>query len=162
MEKQFPIVTEEPSVIKSTILDFAFTPLRLASSGRDYLLETYGTEYKKCGGDGAVAGTKALLTTGLVVTSDALAWVSALLSQTRDQSRDFASAKYQQAQSYASQASRFANEKKGEALQYAQDKGEQAKSYAYTTGAEARDGVVKAKEAGERKAGQAKAKAEGN
>lgn len=157
VEKHFPIVTEQPAVIKKTLLGYARAPFDTLEEGRAYLFNTYDSEYQKCGGPNSIfnssakdisflAAFKALITTALVIMSDLLAWLSAYIGQKQKESRDFASAKYHQAQTIASQASRYANEKGGEAVHYAQEKGEQAKSYAYSTGREANEQAKKTKE----------------
>ena len=196
VEDSFPLVKEEPSVIKNTLLDWATYPLKVAQEGKEHVLKTYGSEYQKCGGssqsssssssssDSTINNTlaavvptiKATVTTSLVLTSDLLAYLSAMVTRTRDSSRDFASAKYHQAQSLANQATRFANDKKTEALsfadqkrsealtyasekrddalQYAHEQGERVKGAAYASGKEAKD-------VAERKKNQAKTKVDG-
>ncbi|KAL8684249.1 MAG: hypothetical protein Q9218_008368, partial [Villophora microphyllina] len=81
---------QDTKQLKNSILDLAFMPLRLANGGKDYVLDTYGKEYKKCGGNGYIAGGKAMVTTGLVVTSDFLSNVAAWLNQKKEQSKDVA------------------------------------------------------------------------
>ena len=90
VDETFPIVKEDTDKIKGTVLDYAFFPFRLAGEGKDYALNTYSNEYKKCGGDGVVAGGKALITTGLVFTSDSLAWLSSFLSAKKEQAKTVA------------------------------------------------------------------------
>ena len=68
-------------------------PLRMAFQGKDYVFKTYGSEYKKCGGDGLVASGKAMITTGLVVTSDTLTWLSDFLSQKKAEAKEVAKEK---------------------------------------------------------------------
>ena len=161
VEKKFPIVAEDPSVIKKNILDIAFSPLRFAHGIKDHVFSTYGSEYKKCGGGAKpssdssqkaeqvgtnyVAGVKATITTSMVLTSDILTSISEFLSVKRDQSRDFASQKYHQAQSYANQATRYAGDRKDEAVKYAQEKGGEVREYAYTTGKEAEEKAKRVK-----------------
>lgn len=88
VDETFPIVKEDAQRIKGTIFDYAFMPLRLAGQSKDYVLKTYSSEYKKCGGDGYVAGGKAMVTTGLVVTSDSLAWLSSFVNQKKEQTKE--------------------------------------------------------------------------
>ena len=88
VDQKFPIVKEDAQKIKGTVLDFAFAPVRMAFEGKDYVFKTYSSEYNKCGGDGVVAGGKAMITTGLVVTSDTLAWLSTYLSQKKEQTKE--------------------------------------------------------------------------
>lgn len=88
VDQTFPIVKQDTDKIKGTVLDYAFLPFRLAGEGREYALNTYSAEYKKCGGDGVVAGGKALITTGLVFTSDSLAWLSSFLGAKKEQTKN--------------------------------------------------------------------------
>ena len=88
VDQTFPIVKEDTETIKGSLFDLAFLPFRLANGGKDYVLKTYSSEYKKCGGDGVVSGGKAVITTGLLVTSDSLAWLSEYLGQKKEQTKD--------------------------------------------------------------------------
>ena len=179
LESKFPIVKEQPSVIRSTLYSYATAPIDWAFSAKDHVLSTYESEYKNCGADASkpittvpnlVAGVKASITTSLTLTSDILAHISAFVSTKRDQSRDFASAKYHQAQSMASQATRYAQDKRGEAWTYAnekggevwgyaQNKGEEVKGMAYASGKELQEGAEKTKARGEAKGREVKEKA---
>lgn len=44
----------------------------------------YGAEYKKCGGNGLVASGKAVITTGLVLSQESLAWLSGWLQTAKE------------------------------------------------------------------------------
>jgi len=88
VDEKFPIVKEETEKIKGTIFDYAGYPLKLAGDGKAYLFDTYSSEYKKCGGDGYVAGGKAVISTSLVITSESLAWISAFLGAKKEQAKD--------------------------------------------------------------------------
>ncbi|KAI4201299.1 MAG: hypothetical protein LQ350_003337 [Teloschistes chrysophthalmus] len=98
IDARYPIVKQDTHKIKNSILDFAFMPLRMANEGKDYLIETYGKEYRKCGGDGYVAGGKAVVTTGLVVTSDSLAWLASYLNRKKEEGKDVAKQTKEQVQ----------------------------------------------------------------
>lgn len=88
VDEKFPIVKEDAEKIKGTIFDYALMPFVLAGQSKDYVLKTYSNEYKKCGGDGYIAGGKAMVTTGLVVTSDSLAWLSTFLNKKKEQTKE--------------------------------------------------------------------------
>lgn len=90
VEHTFPIVKEDTQKIKSSVLNLAFFPFRIAGSSKDYVFNTYTGEYKKCGGDGIISGGKAIITTGLVVTSDTLSFLSAVLAQKTEQTKEVA------------------------------------------------------------------------
>ena len=149
VDSRFPIVKEDTEKIKGTVLDYAYFPFRVVNDGKNYVFDTYGSEYKKCGGDGYVAGGKAVITTGLVVTSDTLAWLSSFLGQKKDEGSAYASKKYDQASTYA-------NEKSGTARHFAHDKAEQAKNLAYQKKDEAKDAAGQAKQTTEQKGTEAK------
>lgn len=93
VDSTFPIVKEDTVKVKSAVIDFAFFPLRLAGTSKDYVLNTYSGEYKKCGGDGYISGGKAIITTSLVVTSDSLAFLSSFLARKKQQTKEIAKEK---------------------------------------------------------------------
>ena len=80
VEDRVPIVKSETQEIKGTIFSYANWPIEKAGETKQYVFGTYDGEYKKCGGDGYVAGSKALITSSLVISSDVLTWVSNYLS----------------------------------------------------------------------------------
>ena len=149
IDDSFPILKKDTETIKGTILDFAFFPFRVANDGKDHIFDTYGSEYKKCGGDGYVAGTKAMVTTGLVVTSDTLSWLSSFLGKKKDEGSDYAAKKYGQASDYVS-------EKSDAATAFANEKAEQTKKFAYQKKDEAKDAAGQAKQTTEQKGSEAK------
>ena len=149
VDHKFPIVKEDTEKIKGTVLDYAYFPFRLAGDSKNYVLDTYSSEYRKCGGDGYVAGSKAVITTGLVVTSDTLAWLSAFLGQKKDEGSDYAAQKY-------GAASKYAHEKSDQAVHLAAEKAEQAKNLAYQKKEEGKDVAASAKETAQAKGSEAK------
>lgn len=52
-----------------------FFPVRKGLETKDHVFDVYSSEYKKVGGEGLVTSGKALISAGLVVTSEALTWV---------------------------------------------------------------------------------------
>ena len=85
VDDRFPIVKEDTKKIRGTILDYIFHPVVIAGRQKDYVFQTYGSEYKKCGGDGYVASGKAVVTTSLIAVSDVLEWFSEFLRQSKGQ-----------------------------------------------------------------------------
>jgi len=76
VDDTFPIVKEDTQKVKSTVLDFAFFPLRLAGSGKDYVFGTFNDEYKKTGGDdGIFKLAKATISTELKVGHDTVSYI---------------------------------------------------------------------------------------
>jgi hypothetical protein len=87
VDKAFPIVREDTEKIKGTLLDTAYFPLRLATDAKEHVFQTYSSEYTKCGGNGIVASGKAVITTGLVLSQEYLAWLSAFLNTKQKQAK---------------------------------------------------------------------------
>ncbi|KAL1986212.1 hypothetical protein VTN96DRAFT_6727 [Rasamsonia emersonii] len=85
VDETFPIIKEDTEKIKGTILGTAYFPLQLVGDVRKHVLDTYDSEYKKCGGDGLVASGKAVITTGLVISQESLAWLSSVLAARKEQ-----------------------------------------------------------------------------
>jgi len=92
-DEQVPIVKSETKDIQGTIYSFINWPLDKASTTKDWALNTYSDEYKKCGGEGYVAGGKAVITTSLVLSSDVLKWASSFLQAKKEEAKEFAQEK---------------------------------------------------------------------
>ncbi|KEF60696.1 uncharacterized protein A1O9_02257 [Exophiala aquamarina CBS 119918] len=87
-DERVPIVKSETKEIKGTIFSYVHWPLEKAGETKDWAFSTYNEEYKKIGGDGYVTGGKAVVTTSLILTSDALKWVSSFLQAKKDEAKD--------------------------------------------------------------------------
>ena len=78
LDNNFPLITKDTATVRDTVADYVLVPVRLpltfAHRGREYLAQTYGREYRSCGGEGVVSMGKAMLGTGLVVVGDAVSW----------------------------------------------------------------------------------------
>ena len=88
IDSRFPIIREDTQKIRGTIYTHASYPVRFAGDVKHHLLDTYGSEYKKCGGDGVVASGKAIITTSLVLSSESLAWASTWFQSTKREIKD--------------------------------------------------------------------------
>ncbi|KAJ5172194.1 hypothetical protein N7492_004787 [Penicillium capsulatum] len=76
IDSRFPIVREDTQKIRGTIYNHASYPARFAGDVKEHLFDIYGSEYKKLGGDGFVTSGKAVITTGLVLSSESLNWAT--------------------------------------------------------------------------------------
>jgi len=85
VDATFPLLTKDTATIKDTAWSYALFPLHKADETRSYVLGTWGQHYKSYGGNGVVAGGRALVTTGLTVSSDLLAAVTSFLGQKKTQ-----------------------------------------------------------------------------
>ncbi|KAK5064775.1 hypothetical protein LTR84_000609 [Exophiala bonariae] len=87
-DEKVPIVKSETKEIKGTIFGYVHWPLEKAGETKDWALNTYSSEYKKIGGEGYVTGGKAVVTTSLILTSDALKWVSSFLQAKKEEAKE--------------------------------------------------------------------------
>lgn len=87
VDSTFPIIKEDTEKVKSTVLDYAFFPLRVAASGKDYVFTTYNDEYKKVGGQGYFTSAKAMISTELKVASDILHYGAEWLGPKKEQAK---------------------------------------------------------------------------
>lgn len=62
--------------------------MRKGYETKDHVFDVYHSEYKKVGGDGLVTSGKALVSTGLVVTTEALTWVGDFLKARKVQAKE--------------------------------------------------------------------------
>jgi len=97
-DEVFPIVKEDSAKIKDSAFSYATYPIKLAQDGSNYVLSTYTNEYKKCGGEGInpIAGTKALISSSLIITSETLAWLSGKMKAKKEEAKQLADDKLKQ------------------------------------------------------------------
>jgi len=93
IDSRFPAVKKPTSELYDNATGLAFYPLKMAGDGKEYVFGVWGSEVKKVGGDGVVAKGKAAITTSLVVTSDALSWLSAVLGKKKAEVKEVAKEK---------------------------------------------------------------------
>ncbi|KAI1139935.1 hypothetical protein F5Y05DRAFT_336436 [Hypoxylon sp. FL0543] len=79
IDERLPVLKKPTHELWTDGKNLVFFPLRKGFETKDHVFDVYGSEYKKVGGDGLVTSSKALVSTGLVVTSEALAWIGDLL-----------------------------------------------------------------------------------
>jgi len=76
VDERVPIVKSETAEVKGKIMDIATFPLVKANETKEWVFGTYTEQYKRCGGDGYVAGAKAMVTSPIVLTTEVLQWVN--------------------------------------------------------------------------------------
>jgi len=81
IESKFPYVKKPTGEIYDEGKAIVFFPLRKGSEGKDYLFGVFGQEKKNVGGEGVITYGKAVVATGLVVSSDVVGWLGAFLSK---------------------------------------------------------------------------------
>jgi hypothetical protein len=93
LDSKFPVVKKPTGELYDNATGLAMFPLKKGKEGKEYVFGVYGREYKKVGGEGIVTYGKAAMTTGLIVSSDALSWLSEVLSQKKKVAKEVTSEK---------------------------------------------------------------------
>lgn len=88
LDSTFPVVKKPTGEILDNAKGYAYFPVSKATEGKDYVLKTYNSECKKVGGDGIVTLGKAAVTTTLIVSSDALSWLSQFLAAKKAETKE--------------------------------------------------------------------------
>jgi len=88
VDATFPIVKKPTGELYDNATGIAFFPLKKGTEAKDYVFKTYNSEVKKVGGDGIITFGKAAVTTTLIVSSDALSWLSNFLSTKKEQTKE--------------------------------------------------------------------------
>ncbi|PMD35038.1 CAP20-like protein [Hyaloscypha variabilis F] len=93
IDSKFPVVKKPTADIYNEGKSIVFFPLKKGNEGKEYVFGVFGSEKKKVGGEGLVTVAKATVATGLVVSSDALSWLSAFLGQKKAEAKEVANEK---------------------------------------------------------------------
>ncbi|KAJ6044558.1 hypothetical protein N7499_007058 [Penicillium canescens] len=88
IDTRFPIIKEDTQKLRGSIYNGASMPVRLAGEVKHHVFDIYGSEYKKCGGDGVFASGKAVVTTSLVLSQESLAWISTFLQTKKEEVKE--------------------------------------------------------------------------
>lgn len=88
LDSKFPVVKKPTGELYDEGKAIVFYPLKVGNEGKEYVLSVFGGEKKKVGGEGVVTWAKAGIATGLVVSSDALGWLSAFLSKKKKEAKE--------------------------------------------------------------------------
>ncbi len=96
VEETFPIVKTPTDQLKGKITSTVYMPVRVASESKDYVARTWEDQYTHTDGAGLFRAGRAMLSTGLVVTSDSLSWLGQFLSAKKEQSKQVVNEKTSQ------------------------------------------------------------------
>ncbi|KAI1506769.1 hypothetical protein F5X99DRAFT_365493 [Biscogniauxia marginata] len=88
VDERLPALKKPTDELLTDGKNFIFFPVRKGLETKDHVLSVYNSEYKKAGGDSLVASSKALISTGLVVTTEALNWIGDLLKSGKVQAKE--------------------------------------------------------------------------
>lgn len=87
VEETFPVVKTPTEDLKNGVKATVFFPVRVAFEGKDYVFKTWDDQYKSTGGNGITRPVRAMISTGLVVTSDSLSWLSEFIGAKKEQAK---------------------------------------------------------------------------
>lgn len=93
LDVKVPAVKKPTGELYAEGKGIAFFPLNKAFEGKDYVLNTFNSETKKVGGSGVVMLGKAAITTTLIVSSDALAWLTSFAANKKADAKVYANEK---------------------------------------------------------------------
>lgn len=88
LDEKLPIVKKPTNEIINDAKTLVLLPFRIGQSGREHVLNTYDSEYKKVeGNNNLVRGGKAVLTTTLILTTDTVNTISSFLGAKKTEAR---------------------------------------------------------------------------
>lgn len=90
IEETFPIVKTPTEKIKDTVTGTVFLPVTVASQSKDYVFRTWEDQYTHTDGQGILRAGRAMVSTGLTVTSASLDWLSKFLGAKKEQAKQVA------------------------------------------------------------------------
>ncbi|KAI1269862.1 hypothetical protein F5Y18DRAFT_422818 [Xylariaceae sp. FL1019] len=88
IDERLPVFKKPTDELWTDGMNIVFFPVRKGLETKDHVFDVYHAECKKVGGDGVATVGKALLSTGLVVTSEALQWVGDMLRAGKVQAKE--------------------------------------------------------------------------
>ncbi|QSZ37466.1 hypothetical protein DSL72_008564 [Monilinia vaccinii-corymbosi] len=88
IDSKFPAVKKPTGELYSDGKYLVFYPLTKGSEGKEYVLGKYNSEVKKTEDQGILGYGKAVVSTGLIVSSEAFQWLSQFLSAKKAEAKE--------------------------------------------------------------------------
>lgn len=88
LDTRFPAVKKPTGELYSEGKSLVFFPIKVGNDGKEYVFGTYSKEVDKTKKEGLVGYGKAVVSTGLIVGSDTLAWVSEFWQGKKQQAKE--------------------------------------------------------------------------
>ncbi|ORY60095.1 uncharacterized protein BCR38DRAFT_460049 [Pseudomassariella vexata] len=88
VDERLPVLKTPTKELYSNGKQIVFYPVVKGKDATDHVFSVYNSEYKKVGGDGVVTYGKALISTGLVVTTEALNWIGDILRSGQSKAKE--------------------------------------------------------------------------
>jgi hypothetical protein len=93
MDERWPVVKKPADELYADAKSVVLYPLHKSMEGKDHVFSVYSAECKKVGGEGLVTTTKALISTAVLISSEAISWVGQLLAARKAEAKDAANDK---------------------------------------------------------------------
>lgn len=90
MDERIPVFKKSTDELLSDGKAIIFFPVRKGMETKGYVENIYNSEYKKAGREGLTTSSKALISTGLIVTSETLNWIGDMLRAGKAQTKETA------------------------------------------------------------------------
>lgn len=84
VDERFPVVMKPTNELYADTRNLVLLPYRVGIAGKDHVFSTYDSEKKKIGGDNLITYGKALLSTALIVSTEAVVTVSGYLNNKKE------------------------------------------------------------------------------
>lgn len=91
VDERLPILKKPTEELWTDGKNIVLFPVRKGTETRDHVLQIYNAEYKNIGGEGLVTYGKAAITTGLIVSHEALNWLGEYLRAGKTKAKEVAS-----------------------------------------------------------------------
>jgi hypothetical protein len=88
IDEKLPILKESTESIQAKGKQVAFYPVVKTRETTDHLFSVYNSEVKKVGGQGVVTTGKALISTGIVLTTETLNWIHEVLRSGKEKAKE--------------------------------------------------------------------------
>ncbi|KAI1364965.1 hypothetical protein F5Y08DRAFT_196751 [Xylaria arbuscula] len=88
IDERIPALKKPTDELVSDGKAVVFFPVRKGLETKEHITDIYNSEYKKVGGEGLVTSSKAWISTGLFVTTEALTWVGNMLRAGKVQAKE--------------------------------------------------------------------------
>jgi len=87
VDERWPVVRKPTDEIYTNAKNVVLYPYHKGMEGKDHVFGLYSAECQKIGGDGLITTTKALISTAVLVSSEALSWVGQMLAARKEEAK---------------------------------------------------------------------------
>jgi hypothetical protein len=88
IDERLPMLKQPTVELYANGKQLVFYPVAKGKETTDHVFDVYSSEYKKVGGEGLVTYGKALISTGLVITSETLEWIGDMIRASKAKAKE--------------------------------------------------------------------------